>query len=116
MCIRDRVLQNVGSLLMSSVRATDLAARFGGEELTLVLPHTGTAGALQVAEVLRQKIAEQVHAVEGATLQQTVSMGLAAWEGQGPAPSAEGLLKQADDALYRAKQGGRNRVEAAPSV
>ena len=111
----DLVLQNVAALMMGSVRATDLAARFGGEELTLVLPHTGTAGALQMAEILRQKIAEQVHALEGATLQQTVSMGLAAWEGQGPAPSAEGLLKRADDALYRAKQGGRNRVEAAPA-
>ena len=111
----DRVLQNLGALLMDSVRATDLAARFGGEELTLVLPHTGTAGALQMAEVLRQKIAEQAHAVEGATLRQTVSMGLAAWEGEGTAPTAESLLKRADDALYRAKQGGRNRVEAAPA-
>lgn len=111
----DLVLQNVAALMMGSVRATDLAARFGGEELTLVLPHTGTAGALQMAEILRQKIAEQVHALEGATLQQTVSMGLAAWEGEGTAPTAESLLKRADDALYRAKQGGRNRVEAAPA-
>lgn len=109
----DRVLQNVASLLAESVRATDLVARFGGEELTLVLPHTGLIGALQLTETLRQKLAEQAHEVEGATLQQTVSMGLAAWEGQGPALSVEGLLKQADDALYRAKQGGRNRVEAA---
>jgi len=109
----DEVLRNIGAMLKASGRATDLAARYGGEELTLVLPHTDGPGALLVAEGLRQKFAELEHHLDGVSLRKTASMGVAARDGQGEIPSAEELLKHADEALYRAKQGGRNRVEVA---
>jgi diguanylate cyclase (GGDEF)-like protein len=109
----DEVLRNIGTLLKSGVRATDLAARYGGEELTLVLPHTDLPSALQVAENMRQKFAELEHHLDGVTLKKTASMGVASRDGQGEQPDAESLLKRADEALYRAKQGGRDRVEAA---
>ena len=109
----DQVLRNIGALLKTSLRNTDLAARYGGEELTLVLPHTDLEKAVQVAEKLREKFAQFEHQLDGATLQKTASMGVAAREGSDQAPAAEDLLKQADEALYRAKQSGRNRVEKA---
>ncbi|WP_291270618.1 diguanylate cyclase [Geothrix sp.] len=109
----DEVLRNIGAMLKASLRTTDLAARYGGEELTLVLPHTDIPAALQVAENLRQKFSEMDHVLDGVTIRKTASMGLAARDGQGEMPDAEDLLKHADEALYRAKQGGRNRVEVA---
>jgi diguanylate cyclase (GGDEF)-like protein len=109
----DEVLRNIGAMLKTSVRATDLAARYGGEELTLVLPHTDIPAALLVAENLRQKFADLEHELDGASLKKTISLGVAARDGQGEVPNAEDLLKHADEALYRAKQGGRNRVEVA---
>ena len=109
----DEVLRNIGAMLKAKVRSTDLAARYGGEELTLVLPHTDLPAAIQVAENLRQGIADLEHRLDDITLTKTASMGIATREGQNEAPSAEDLLKVADEALYRAKQKGRNRVEAA---
>jgi diguanylate cyclase (GGDEF)-like protein len=109
----DEVLRNIGAMLKAGVRATDLAARYGGEELTLVLPHTDIPAALLVAENLREKFAGLEHRLDGATLKKTISLGVAACDGQGEIPSAEDLLKHADEALYRAKQNGRNRVEVA---
>ena len=109
----DEVLRNIGAMLKAGVRATDLAARYGGEELTLVLPHTDIPAAVQVAENLRVKFAELEHQLDGISLHKTISMGVAARDGQGEIPHAEDLLKYADEALYRAKQNGRNRVEVA---
>jgi two-component system cell cycle response regulator len=109
----DEVLRNIGAMLKASMRTTDLAARYGGDELTLVLPHTELPAAIQVAENLRMKFSELEHQLDGISLKKTVSMGVAAREGKGDIPRAEGLLKNADEALYRAKQNDRNRVEAA---
>ena len=109
----DEVLRNIGAMLKASMRTTDLAARYGGDELTLVLPHTDLPAAIQVAENLRVKFSELEHRLDGISLKKTVSMGVATREGKGDIPRAEGLLKNADEALYRAKQNDRNRVEAA---
>ena len=109
----DEVLRNIGAMLKASVRTTDLAARYGGEEFALVLSHTDSAAALQVAEGLRQKFAELEHHLDGVTITKTVSMGIASRDGQGEIPNVEDLLKPADEPLYRPKQGGRNRVEVA---
>ncbi|HEY3400657.1 MAG TPA: diguanylate cyclase [Geothrix sp.] len=109
----DQVLRNIGAMLNANLRTTDLAARYGGEELTLVLPHTEAAAALQVAENLRQKFADLEHVLDGVTIRKTASMGLVIRLGGDEEPGAEELLKKADEALYRAKQGGRNRVEVA---
>lgn len=109
----DVVLRNIGTMLNASLRTTDLAARYGGEELTLVLPYTDGPAAIQVAEQLRQKFAALDHLLGDATIRKTVSMGVSARAGQAAMPDAEALLNKADEALYRAKQGGRNRVEMA---
>jgi diguanylate cyclase (GGDEF)-like protein len=107
----DEVLRNIGAMLKSSVRTTDLAARYGGEEFTLVLPHTDIPAAIQVAENLRVRFSELEHRLDGVTLKKTASMGIAARDGQGEIPQAEDLLKFADEALYHAKQNGRNQVQ-----
>lgn len=109
----DMVLRNFGAMLKASLRTTDLAARYGGEELTLILAHTDGPAALQVAENLREKFADLEHTLDGVTIRKTVSMGISSRDGQGEVPTSEDLLKVADEALYRAKQGGRNRVEVA---
>ncbi|WP_257310391.1 diguanylate cyclase [Geothrix fuzhouensis] len=109
----DVVLRNIGAMLNTSLRATDLAARYGGEEFTLVLPYTDATAAMRVAENLREKFANLDHLLGNATLRKTISLGVAAREGKAEIPDAEELLKRADEALYRAKQGGRNRVERA---
>jgi len=109
----DAVLRNIGAMLKSCVRTTDLAARYGGEEFTLVLPHTDVPAALQVAENLRIRFSEIEHQLDGVTLRKTASMGIAARDGQGEVPQAEDLLKYADEALYHAKQNGRNQVQVS---
>lgn len=109
----DMVLRNIGAMLKAGLRTTDLAARYGGEELTLILAHTDGPAALQVAENLREKFAALEHTLDGVTIRKTVSMGVSFRDGQGEVPTSEDLLKVADEALYRAKQGGRNRVEVA---
>jgi diguanylate cyclase (GGDEF)-like protein len=90
-------------------RETDLCARYGGEEMAVILPETDARGALAMAERIRAAVEKAQHATESGALRVTVSVGIATT----PAPSAEGLLEAADKALYRAKQNGRNRVEAA---
>ena len=109
----DEVLRNIGAMLKGSVRNTDLAARYGGEEITLILSHTDLMAGKQVAENLREKLAILDHTLDGVTIRKTASFGVAARDGQGEIPTGEDLLKQADEALYRAKEGGRNRVEVA---
>jgi len=86
-----------------------MVARYGGEEMALVLPETDAAGALVIAERIRSAVAHARHQTDRGALQVTVSIGIATWPGTDP----EALVDHADKALYRAKQNGRNRVEAA---
>ena len=96
-------------------RPTDLAARYGGEEFALILPETSLGGAVSVAEKVRAEIQalDIVHAASSAFKRVTISVGVAAW-----VPSAEQLpallIKSADEALYKAKRSGRNRVVPPP--
>ena len=108
----DRVLQEFAERLSRSVRGIDLACRYGGEEFLIAMPDTDMAFAAVVAERLRQEIAASKFVINGGRdeIAITVSVGIASTE-NGPADdSAQKLIKRADDALYEAKTGGRNRV------
>lgn len=106
----DEVLRNVGRLLSRMMRDTDFAARYGGEEFAVILTHTDRSGARQVAERLRRGI-------EQATWEErpiTASLGVASLGDD--AITHEELLEQADKALYRSKEQGRNRVSLASEL
>ena len=105
----DRVLQEMAGRLRASIRSIDLACRTGGEEFVVVLPGTDLQTAERVGERVRKMVAAKPFlAAPGCHLSITVSLGVASL------PSvderAEDLLKRADQALYRAKREGRNRV------
>jgi two-component system cell cycle response regulator len=108
--VGDAVLREIGSLLHASVRAVDVVARYGGEEFVIILPETPLEGALVFAERLRETIERHGFAGRGgAGLRLTASIGAATF----PSPhvhSTEDLFARADEALYRAKSGGRNQV------
>ncbi len=107
--VGDEALAAVGAALADSIRASDYAGRYGGEEFLLLLPGTGSDDAAHVAEKVRLAIAAiSIPALQGPL---TASFGVAAL----PADSgdASGLLRQADRALYQAKAEGRNRVVQA---
>lgn len=104
----DRVLAAFGSLLQEHVRDVDLAARLGGEEFALLLPEVEGRDAVLVAERLRRSLSGRpIASVEGNALSSTASFGVAQYR-QGD--TGEDLLRFADDALYRAKGEGKNRV------
>jgi diguanylate cyclase (GGDEF)-like protein len=107
----DQVLQAVARLLRSAARGTDLAARYGGEEMALVLPGTAKATAAAIAETIRRTVAAKPVACESMALAVTVSIGVATLEPGGPLKQAAHLLKAADLAMYAAKHGGRNCVK-----
>ena len=103
----DEVLSAVGVAVASSLRSSDFAGRYGGEEFILLLPDTSGEGAVTVAEKLRLGFASVE--VSGVPRSITASFGVAAMPDDGSEPSS--LLRTADRALYVAKAGGRNRVE-----
>ncbi len=109
----DEVLRNVSRLIASSVRATDFVARFGGEEILLVLPHTSGAAAADLAERLRVRIGDLPHSSNGETVRCTASFGIAAFLPSEAPLQVDALLQRADEALYAAKHAGRNRVSVA---
>jgi len=106
----DEVLIEVAELLQRVVRAVDIVARYGGEEFVVVLPETGAPGAEAFAERLRELIESQAFvASRGNPIRLTTSIGVSCFPGFG-VESVEDLLTNADQALYRAKSDGRNRV------
>nr|WP_255703503.1 GGDEF domain-containing protein [Lysobacter sp. GX 14042] len=108
----DALLQKVAGVLASQVRQEDIACRYGGEEFTLVLPETDAAMAMARAEQVRATVAATTITHMGQQLgPATVSIGVASAPVSGNTPGE--LLEAADAALYRAKAGGRDRVEAA---
>lgn len=112
----DLVLKEVASRLQSDLRPYDLAGRYGGEEFLLVLPGCTSAVAGRRADEIRGLIAKDVVITTFAQVSVTLSMGVAGTDGL-PFGSLEELLQHADEALYRAKLNGRNRVDvAAPKL
>jgi diguanylate cyclase (GGDEF)-like protein len=107
--IGDLVIKDFANRANQMLRGPDILARFGGEEFVILLPDTGLAEAKLVAERIREEIATQR---DKSLPQYTVSLGVAITLGTaGHAADMEALIAEADSALYRAKQGGRNRVE-----
>jgi two-component system cell cycle response regulator len=109
----DEVLKDFALRLKRSIRGIDLACRYGGEEFVIVMPDTDMAVAGMVAERLRRRIASEPFVIEqgGRQVPVTISIGLSALrQDTEPSDTAEALLKRADQALYRAKRDGRNRV------
>ncbi len=106
----DDVLREFALRVRKATRNIDLACRYGGEEFVIVMPETDMAVATAVAERLRRRIATEPFAIQkGARhLEVTISIGIAALSGVGD--DAATILKRADQALYRAKRDGRNRV------
>jgi diguanylate cyclase (GGDEF)-like protein len=109
----DRVLVEVARVLRRLSRDVDLPARYGGEEMAVVLPQTDLRGAEQGAERMRAAIeGMQIQRLDGGGLLPiTASFGVASFPAEGHDKTA--LIASADAALYRAKRGGRNRVERA---
>jgi diguanylate cyclase (GGDEF)-like protein/PAS domain S-box-containing protein len=105
----DRVLRIIATNLKQMLRETDIAARFGGEEFTVILSHTSLEQGKQMAQRVRQEMADlEIYLDEGGSFSITASIGVAAYPQHGT--TAEELIKAADQALYTAKQKGRNRV------
>lgn len=105
----DQVLCQISSLLKSTVRKKDTVARYGGEEFILILPETGLEGAFVIAERIRRLVESTPMEVGGAQVSLTLSMGISNFPSH-RAKSKEELVKMADQALYDAKRGGRNKV------
>ena len=104
----DEVLKEVASILQKNVRATDVVARYGGEEFTIILLESDVSTAAKVAEYLRRLVGEKKYVFNNEVTGMTISIGVATYPETADTP--DGLLRSADEALYKAKQAGRNRV------
>jgi two-component system cell cycle response regulator len=107
----DQVLRDVAQLLQHEVRSVDIVARYGGEEFIIVLPETASEGAVAFAERIRERIEGRMFESTGHSLLLTASIGVATFP-SARVSSMEDLIARADEALYRAKAEGRNRVRA----
>lgn len=106
----DAVLRQLGKILGDGVRAVDICARYGGEELVILLPQTSVGGASELAERLRVAIAERAVLFEGTPIRVTASFGIAGYPET--VPHGDWLFPAADKALYHAKESGKNRVKS----
>jgi diguanylate cyclase (GGDEF)-like protein len=109
--VGDAVLQGTVKRALESLRQSDQLGRLGGEEFAVILPETALAAAFDVAERLRQHLAERPLIAEREAIACTVSVGVAQLNAHDP--GIDDLFNRADAALYKAKNGGRNRVEIA---
>lgn len=108
----DMVLKELGRLLQTLVRGCDIVARYGGEEFGIILPETGTVGAKVLAQRLRRGIEQHTVEYKESRISVTVSIGIAGSDKLSAGEvSRESLFLKGDQALYKAKKNGRNRVE-----
>jgi diguanylate cyclase (GGDEF)-like protein len=107
----DLVLTGLANIMKETARDTDAVARLGGDEFVVVLPDTGWEGALTFAERIRRRVDETTFSSPRASMRITISVGVALARGTDPI-SATALMQEADQSLYKAKSGGRNRVFA----
>ena len=114
--VGDECLKAVARTLKDTLRRpADLVARYGGEEFAVILPDTEITGALQVAEAMRSAVEglNITHRYSKGASVVTISIGVASTTPSRTGSDSSALLKRADDALYQAKQAGRNRIAAA---
>ena len=104
----DALLREIALACRDSLRGTDVIARFGGEELIVLLPQTGLTGALTMAERIRGRVAQLAIQWREQKVEATVSLGVASLRAD--TPTLDALIHEADIALYDAKRSGRNRV------
>jgi diguanylate cyclase len=102
------MLQETATALAQQCRKTDFAARYGGEEFAIVVPDEPVSGAVHLAERCRQAVEKVLLSAHGQAVRSTASFGVADATGRA---SPEALVQRADEALYQAKEAGRNRVE-----
>ena len=107
--VGDQVLQEVGRILGSCVRAGDIVARYGGEEFAILVDSDQPEVSLSLAERIRSRIESHPFIVKGEKLPLTVSVGWVCLKTD-KVPDSRAIVKEADDELYRAKEAGRNRV------
>jgi two-component system cell cycle response regulator len=110
----DAVLRGVARTLAKEARGTDVVARYGGEEFAIVMPETDAAGAMVIAERIREKIGQLVFDTEQGPLRVTMSLGVATFPEDGKQKAA--LVERADGCLYHAKRHGRNQSVSAASL
>jgi diguanylate cyclase (GGDEF)-like protein len=108
----DRVLRQLATIMMSTARDSDTVARLGGDEFVIILPDSDLRGTRAFAERLRERVRQATFGPPGAALSITISIGVAVGEGKAQL-EPDRLLGDADQALYDAKEGGRNRVAVA---
>jgi diguanylate cyclase (GGDEF)-like protein len=105
----DAVLRQLAQILREEAREIDRVGRYGGEEFMLLLAGTGLDAAVTFAERVRKQVEAHTFTFQGGSIRKTASFGVSAW----PHPliaDSDGLVRAADDALYVAKETGRNRV------
>jgi two-component system cell cycle response regulator len=112
--VGDLVIKGLGEVLNRQKRSTDLVARFGGEEFVVLCEQTDEAGAMLLAERIREDLEKTTFHASSGTIKVTCSLGTATFPEAGR--DWETLFKGADEALYASKRGGRNRSTACPSV
>ncbi|MDI6906642.1 MAG: diguanylate cyclase [Thermoanaerobacterales bacterium] len=115
--IGDRVLAAVAHVIKENLRPTDTVGRFGGEEFIVMCPGSDLAGGMRLAERLRRAVADCRIPVDNVIVRVTISVGVTAWQGGAETVSEvviDKMLREADEALYRAKNKGRNRVAGVP--
>ena len=107
----DATLKNVAKILMGSIRKTDTVARYGGEEFVFLFAHTSFENAILLSERIREAIQASAFHYDSFTIKVTASIGVASVLDNNP-QTVEDLIRFADNALYKAKNSGRNRVIA----
>jgi two-component system cell cycle response regulator len=112
----DEVLREFADRVRACTRGIDVVARMGGEEVVVVLPDTADAAAQAVAERIRERVETEPFAIQGGVRRITVTVSIGVASRKAGDQSAADVMKRADDALYRAKAAGRNRVVVASAA
>ena len=108
----DHILHQMGRIFQQAVRSTDFVARYGGEEIVVILPETDHSGGIKTARRIQQLVADAkiVHPYNPIHQYLTISIGIAVFDPESPDPGCYEIIRQADEALYQAKAAGRNTI------